>query len=237
MTRPRPDSERFFKNLPESVSARLKTVYSPLIKIGHLNDQIVLSDMAGVIFSSANSVEAVARQIRFADIPCYCVGEATTRLATEHGWQATCMGATSDGLVQTMIDRRVIGPLLHLSGAHARGDIAERLTAAGCQTRRQIVYDQQTQLLSTEACDHLNGEEPVIVPLFSPRTAQCFADQWAATAPVHAIALSAAVAEPIEGLPLASLRIAASPDARSVGLEVEKTVDLVCSLEGDPGPQ
>ena len=64
----------------------------------------------------------------------------------------------------------------------------------------------------------LAGIAPIIVPLFSPRTAQIFvaAAEPITNAPLYVVALSAAVAWALGGLQVARLETAAQPTAEAM---------------------
>lgn len=169
-------------------------------------------------------------------VPAYCVGEVTARAARDAGWDATCVGLDANELVAALTHSRPAAPLLHLRGVHASGDIAGRLSAAGLPTQAQAIYDQQLLTPTPEALDALTGALPIIAPLFSPRTARHFAT-LPATAPLHLLALSEAVAEPLRAMEFRELLIAAQPDAASTAALVETCVNRLARVEAEPGAQ
>ena len=192
MTRPLKASKAFFAQLPPDIRTRFRPVYAPLIEPQPVPVHFRLGAYAGVIFTSSNGV-AFAPQGE--GKPAFCVGTATTEAAKHAGWNATECGANADALVERICDSRPPGPLLHLSGRHTRGDIAQRLTVQGIETHAVAIYDSVLQPLSAEAHTLLSGSECVIIPLFSPRTAAHLSAQ-APTLTKHVpIAFSRAVAE------------------------------------------
>jgi uroporphyrinogen-III synthase len=103
--------------------------------------------------------------------------------------------------------------------------VAARLAALGLPAAEAVVYDQRPQPLTPAARAWLAGARPVIVPLFSPRSAALFAAEAAgAAAPLRIAALSAAVAAAAP--PAALLAVAARPDAAAMS-------DLVDSLSAE----
>lgn len=237
MTRPRPASRRFVAGLPRVLRSRLRIFYAPLIEIALTASRIDPGPARGLIFTSANGVECAARLLPKRDLPCYCVGSATTQAARRAGWQANLSGATADELVRSLVQMRPDGPLLHICGAHTRGDVARRLTRAGVSTEALTVYDQRLVPFADEAQRLLDATDPVIVPLFSPRTARHFADLFKGHAPVYAAALSDAVAAPLRGLGLRAIEMAPRPDSASLIGAVEKLANLASRVEGGPGAQ
>ena len=84
--------------------------------------------------------------------------------------------------------------LAHIRGAHTVGQVADTLRAEGFACADLVAYDQVAVPLSEQARDALAGETPVILPLFSPRTAKLISRYGPFAAPIHAVAISAAVA-------------------------------------------
>ena len=87
------------------------------------------------------------------------------------------------------------GPLLHLRGEHARGDVAKRLSHRGIETSELITYRQVAHPLADEARQAIEGDEPAVLPLFSPRSARLVGSAARPSAALHVIAMSPAVAE------------------------------------------
>ncbi|GAA6202574.1 uroporphyrinogen-III synthase [Aquicoccus sp. SU-CL01552] len=221
MTRPRAASERFVARIAPDLRRRLHVIHSPLIRIVFLPDPVSSGDARGVIFTSANGVAAAQAAGLRPALPAYCVGAATAGAARDAGWTVEMICDTADALVAALIDRRPDAPLLHLRGRHARGDVADRLTAAGVETRAQEVYDQQLIDPSEAARVALDGADPVIAPLFSPRTARHFADTCAGRAPLFLAAISRAAAEPLENMVYRGLIVARRPDGAAMVTAVE----------------
>jgi uroporphyrinogen-III synthase len=126
-------------------------------------------------------------------------------------------------LVSRVLAERPKGPLLHLRGQHARGDVAARLTAGGVGTVERVVYDQRARPLSEEAGAVLGGAAPVVAPVFSPRSAALLAQVGRVVAPLAIAAISPAAAEAAR--PLGALRtvIADHPDGAAM-------IALTCRL-------
>lgn len=221
MTRPRAASERFVARLSPGLRRRLRVIHSPLLEIAFRPGHLTLQGMHGVIFTSANGVAAAQAAALRPTLPAYCVGAATAAAARRARWSVEETCDTADALVDALIARRPPAPLLHLRGRHARGAVAERLTAAGIETRAQEVYDQRLVAPSDDACAALNGPDPVIAPLFSPRTARHFADSCAGSAPLLLAAISRAAAEPLENMAYHALIVASRPDGAAMVAAVE----------------
>lgn len=237
LTRPAEASERFASQLPPDVLARVDLIISPLIRIEPLVQSLDFGPARGLIFTSANGVRVVDGVTEDRLLPSYCVGEKTAATARDAGWNAHALGATADELVAALLRDRPEGPLLHLSGEHTRGDIAARLCAAGLPTAETAVYAQPLQPLDDAAQRALVGKMPVIVPLFSPRTARHFAEQAIGPAPVHAIALSESVAEPLKPKGFSRVDVALRPDAGAMVEAIAACLAGITRVEGARPPQ
>ena len=228
LTRPRAGSEAFLAALRAIVPVP-HVVVSPVIRIVPSGLKPDFSGQAGVILTSANA----ARSIEAANgLPAYCVGQRTTEVASAQGFQARFCGENADALVASLLDLRPPAPLVHLRGDHARGDIAARLTEGGVPTSEAVLYRQEACALTDEARALLDGEGPVILPLFSPRSADIVAGQLRPKAPVDVVAISRAVADHAGALTPRRIIIAATPDQMAVCQEVASLYRKGTPLEG-----
>ncbi len=232
MTRPRAASERFVAQLPTRIRSRVQVIYSPILEIKPLPVQVNDKDVRGLIFTSANAVNAAASMGVDRDLPAYCVGPATTGTAIGAGWQAQMVGQTAEELVAALLKARPDSPLLHLRGEHTRGSVAERLTESGLTVRELPVYQQRLLPLTSEAIAAASGKVPVIAPIFSPRTARQFADIWRGSAPLFVAAISAATAEPLYSLGYQRLKIAKEPTPKKMRKAIKKLVKHALRVEG-----
>jgi uroporphyrinogen-III synthase len=218
MTRPRAAAKAFVAALPDHITSQIAVVYSPLLEIVPLRVDVPLRTSDGVVFTSAN---AVAHGPDGNGRSAYCVGAATTRAATTKGWAAWQCGATAEALVAHLIRTPPPQELIHLSGVHTRGDVAARLTHHGTPTRNIAVYDQLAQALTGPAKILATGAKPLIVPLFSPRSAAQFAEQVPNASAVHAITFSNAVAQSLGQASYGSVTIADTPDVIAMRVAID----------------
>lgn len=221
LTRPREASERFARVL-EARGLRFRAVISPLFSIAVQGPLPDASAMRGLIFTSANGVEAWRALGGRTDLPAWCVGDATAAAARSAGMMAQSAGGTADDLVGWLADSRPPVPLLHLHGTNARGAVADRLTAAGLPCFSAVIYDQPAQPLTPEAGAALAGDAPVVAPVFSPRTGKLLAEQ-PVKAPLLVAAMSEAVAKTLASLHKRELKVARRPES-------EAMTDVVCDL-------
>lgn len=203
LTRPQAQSLRFAESLG------LPCLISPLMAPRFLTP--VVPPHAAVILTSETGAEAAARLV--APTFAFCVGDRTASTARSLGFQASSAAGDAEALIAHILAAPV-SPLLHLRGREARGEIAARLTSAGVPTAEAVAYAQEEQPLSPEALAALHGTAPLILPLFSPRSATLLA-RVVPRAPLTVVAMSAAVAEAARGLDPDPL-IATRPDAAAM---------------------
>ena len=93
------------------------------------------------------------------------------------------------------------------------------------QTLEATVYDQIELPPSIEEGRLLATDGPLLVPLFSPRSARLFAKRAAnAQARLWIAAISAAAAAPLVALTPARLEVAPTPDAAGMMLALDRIV-------------
>lgn len=212
MTRPPKGNARFLALLPDALRAQFNVVESPLIKISPTGEVPLLKDVDHVIFTSQNGVE-VASDLTPDRRPAICVGQRTTERACELGWDAKMAGKDSGEFLQVLLRTPPKGRLLHLRGAESRGAIAKTLQNAGITCGEQVLYAQELQDFSASANGLIQSDMPLIVTLFSPRTARHFAQIMPQRQHLTLIVLSDAVAEPLRCLQCEALHVSKTPNA------------------------
>lgn len=232
LTRPRTEAEAFANALVARFGARLRPIVTPLIAPRYLAPHLPAAGHAAVVFTSAHAVEG-ARRLGL-DLPrrAWCVGRRTAEAATTAGFLAQSADGTVDDLVKAILKAPPDGRILYLRGVDTRGNLLEKLKLSGVDTDVAIVYTQEPQVLTLPALDLLRTDAPVVVPLFSPRTAILFRANLPEDlqARLHIAAMSAAVAGALADLPHSALVIARQPDAPGM-------VDAVGTLLADlPAP-
>lgn len=186
LTRPAPQARQIADVLGKDV----RIVIAPVMAIVSTGITVDLARYRGVILTSANAVTFAPD---LAGFRVYCVGKRTAEAARARGADVALVAQDADDLVARLHGE---GPLVHLRGTHSRGDVAKRLSSAGIETHEVEIYDQKPQPLSPEARALIEGETPVVLPLYSPRSARLLGAALRSVGPnVHAIVLSAAVAE------------------------------------------
>lgn len=185
LTRPAPQSDEIAAALGGSVPV----IVSPVMRIMAADACPDLSVYDGIVLTSAN---ALGFAPALSGKPAWCVGKRTAAAAEEAGADVRLAARDADDLVLRF---NGVGPLIHLRGAHARGQIAERLNAAGIETDEAVIYRQEALDLTPDARAALAGDASVVLPLYSPRSARLVAAQIGKLGPaLVAIAMSDAVA-------------------------------------------
>lgn len=221
MTRPRAAAERFVSALDPRVMGNIDVLFAPLMEIVAFGAVPENTSLAAAIFTSAQAVSFAPDGARRT---AYCVGAQTAAQAQAMGWNVQETVQDADELVAALSVRKNLGPLVHLAGRHRRGDIAERLRLAGAEVEVIELYQQRLLPLSSDARAVLSRETPVIVPLFSPRTASQFATECRVSRAVHILAMSHAVADALGKGAFAEVRIAEVPTADEMRRDVENLV-------------
>lgn len=235
LTRPEASSRRMAGLWAALFDGQVGFCISPLMDIRFDPRLPDLSGIKTLIFTSTNGVAAYVEANGPRSLPCYTVGDATARAAREAGMQTISAGGNADSLVARILEDQATGPMLHLRGAHARGEIAERLSGQGCPVSQAIVYSQHALPLTAQAQSLLAGEKPVILPLFSPRTATLMG-AGPFDAPIYVITISEAVADALL-FEVDHCAIAAQPDFETVTTEIGALLDKAPWRSDPPHPE
>lgn len=219
LTRPLAQSERFADQIGGAV-------ISPLMRPEFLSPPVPAGEFAAIILTSETGAEAAGRiSAAGAVLPkrAFCVGNRTAEAARALGFDAQSAMGAADDLLALINAAAPVGRLLLLRGQDSAGDLERRLISAGKEAVSVIVYHQIAQNLNDEAATLLHGSAPVILPIFSPRSAKLMAAELrrvAATAPICLAALSPAVAEAFD-FPTSLREIALRPDGAAMIRAVE----------------
>lgn len=232
VTRPQAEGEAFAAALTARFGPRVRPVVAPLIAPRFLTPDIPAQDYAAVVFTSVQAVEAARRLGISLPSLAWCVGRKTAEVARAAGFQAKSADGDAHALTKAILSNPPDGRVLYLRGVDTRGKLLEKLNYYGVHTDVAIVYAQDPQPLPQNALALLTSPGDVIVPLFSPRTATLFRKALPpeTRASLRIAVMSAAVAEPLVGLPHAAFARAPQPDAAGMLDAVESL------LAGLPAP-
>lgn len=211
----------------EELGAGPQIILSPLLKIELLPIEQDVSNYQALIFTSENGVRAYVKSQGHAGLPAFCVGERTAKAATDAGLKASSANGSADELVALVQDADLNGPLLHIRGEHTRGNIAQRIDA---QVDEAVAYRQAPVNLTDEAQSGLQGDRVVILPMFSPRTAQLFFKfSTKRSAQLHVVAMSEAVKEIVLGSnppENTTILVADTPDAMAMLHAIKRHIEI-----------
>lgn len=232
LTRPAAQSARFAQVLERQFPG-IAVHHAPLIAPEFLQATFPHREFAAVIFTSETGVEGVRRLMR-GDRPhlprtAFCVGGRTAEAARRAGFEAISAEGDVHALEALIRASAPKGPLLHVRGEDAAGDLVGSLKKAGLETDSLVVYAQRPQPLASTARALLAAPGKVIVPLFSPRTARIFVEacrELPLSAALLVAVISQNAADALADLPVAALQIAATPDAAGMQDAIARIVEV-----------
>lgn len=183
LTRPEGDS---YEIAQEIESLNYHVICEPFLKV--IYDQVTLPDFkgyAGVIFTSANAVRAISKQIINFDIPVFCVGTQTYQTAVQAGFENAynADGAVED-LVTLVREHTSTKPYLYIRGRDVSKDL--KILMTDVQIEEVIAYhtDKVEEISPLTRQVIMRGEMGDIL-FFSKRTAEAFVD-WVKNDPQSA---------------------------------------------------
>jgi uroporphyrinogen-III synthase len=220
LTRPAPQSQRFAAEVQAAFGA-LPVVLSPLMQAEDLHPTLPTDPIRAVILTSETGAEAAGRLNKAgAVLPklAFCVGDRTARAAEAAGFEARSAKGDATALVALIRATIRDGTLLHLCGEDSAGGIAETLTNGGIVTHSAIIYVQKPRPLTAEALALFGQDGPVLVPVFSPRSARLLAQalREPRRAPLWIAAISPAAAEAAAALNPDRMQTAERPDSENM---------------------
>lgn len=221
MTRPKAQGAEFARDLRARFGPELRITDTPLMAPRFFAPNLPEGPFAALILTSQTGVEGYvrlgnARSALPTDV--FCVGTRTAKAARDAQLCPLSVADDAGGLINQIITLQPGGKLLHLRGRETRQDINRRLNLAGIDTVEAIIYAQQPRSLSKTAITILRSAEPVVVPLFSPRSAALFHAEMlrvGGTSPLFIAAMSDEVAGQASAI-ATQIRIAIRPDAAAM---------------------
>lgn len=214
LTRPEAQSRRFAGLFRARFGADWPVVIAPLTEIVWLNPELPARLPDHIVFTSENAVHAFVRLCPNRGATAWCVGPRTQAAAEAAGFATRLGPGDGVGLARMIADFGGVRTILHARPRHVAVDIAEAMNSAGIETVSVVVYDQRQLPFPDSAMRILGRPEPVLVPLFSPRTARlATAAMRNARAPILLAAMSPAVAQAAGGIPVLHAVTATRPEA------------------------
>jgi uroporphyrinogen-III synthase len=235
ITRPEPAAGEFADMLRTKLGETCTICTSPVMQIEVCANLPDLEKIHTLIFTSRHGVEAFAKLTDRRDIPAYTVGEATGDAAQDIGLSVAIGEGDAERLIKQILADQPSPPCLHMRGEHVATPLAEVLTSAGLETHEAMIYFQKPCPFADEVQQLLKRPGPVILPLFSPRSARLVFEQekrseW--QAPLHIVAMSQAVARQVPENRASSVSIATKLDAAAMVQATERVWIKANRLEG-----
>ena len=176
LTRPLEDSKDLimrFKELGHQVS------HLPVITIEKKDyEDPNYNEFKGIIFTSSNAIKNLDISKINKEIFCFCVGNATEKIAKEKGFQNIF---TAEGNVSNL--KEIIlqnfdpknGNLIYVSGELVSYDLEKELKLEGYYVKRIINYSvNSNEKLSDEFVGQLKNSIPEIVFIYSENSARSY---------------------------------------------------------------
>lgn len=223
LTRPAEPARRFLADFRAALGSDLPAVISPLMETRFVD--LPLPEHDNVVFTSETAVRAVMQLGARATALAWCVGPRTEAAAREAGYRTQKGGGTAEELANEIVARRPAGRVFCPMAADQAFDIVAALDSAGIEAFSEVVYVQEPRPPSDEAIALLAGEDPVILPLFSLRSARLAAAAFQGhRAPLWIAALSRQIADAGKDLGAVRIETATAPEARAlIGAIAEMT--------------
>ena len=187
-------------------------VVAPVLEVQPCGEAPDLSGVAALAFTSRNGVRAFAALSPERGLEVFAVGDATAAAAREAGF-ADVDSASGNvvALAQLIAGRKetLKGGVLYLAPEEPAGDLPGALAERGVAVRAQVVYRTAPSGLAAIPAD----VDAVLV--HSPKAARRLAEApglEAAAPSLAAICISAATAEPLQGLGFAEVLVSPAPN-------------------------
>ncbi len=232
ITRPEPSGAAFAKQLQKAIGAKAKVILSPVLQIEPCGELPDLAPICHLVFSSRHGVEAFARLSDRRDISAYAVGDATAQAGRDIGLSMTACGGNVHQMLKRICQDAPKGPFLHVRGEHTTGNLAQDLNRVGLETYEAVIYRQRSLSLTKEAKECLLKKAPVILPLFSPRSARLVLEGAVVKAPLFVAAISQNVADEMPPGLVHDMVVAQDPTAHAMLHTVHCLFDGAKRLEG-----
>ena len=219
VTRPRPAADRFAAEL--RAVTRAPILIAPVTAIAPLGRPVDTRFWKTLVFTSEN---AIGQAIPIKHKLAYCVGDRTAKVAKSAGFNPISAEGDAEALIAKILEDEPRPPILHLRGEESTGDIAGRLVEAGIQADEKVVYGQREMPLPPPLLMALAQIPELVVPVFSPRSAERLAKELEDHPRLTVVAISQAAANAWSGQ-AERIVIAQSPDADAVRDAVTAIVD------------
>ena len=224
VTRPEPDATTLCRELEYRGHRGIR---APVMTVRFADMSDPLPDrVQALAFTSANGVRAFDRLFDRRDVPVLAVGKATAEAAEAAGFHDVAVAGGNVERLAALAASRLVpdaGPIVHVRGKAAAGDLAGQLAQSGFDVRPIVLYAAvPADSMPDAAVRALRNCQSDGVLFFSPRTATLF-DSLATAADLHdalsmqtAVCLSEAVADRLQADRWGEVRVATTPTMHSL---------------------
>ena len=162
-----------FKSLGHVVS------HIPVISIQKIiYESLDFSLFKGIIFTSSNAIKFLDTQKIDKKIKCFCVGNATEKVAKMKGFQNIYVaGGNVENLKEIILQNFGVsdGNLIYVTGQIISSDLDKKLISQGYHLKRIINYKAiEQEKFNNDEIEKLKDKIPDIVYVYSQNSAQSF---------------------------------------------------------------
>ena len=162
-----------FKSLGHMVS------HIPVISIQKIiYESLDFSLFKGIIFTSSNAIKFLDTQKIDKKIKCFCVGNATEKVAKMKGFQNIYVaGGNVENLKEIIFQNFGVsdGNLIYVTGQIISSDLDKKLISQGYHLKRIINYKAiEQEKFNNDEIEKLKDKIPDIVYVYSQNSAQSF---------------------------------------------------------------
>ena len=226
LTRPEEASRRFLAAVEKGLGGPVAHIHSPSIEIVQVPHGKIPDKTGAIILTSEQAARRARAAGARADMTAWCVGDRTAVAAREEGFEAISAGGDVETLIAAVLAARPDALLVHIRGEQTTGDVSSRLTEAGLPTVDLVVYRQAECEPKPELLEALTGCEPLVVPLFSPRSAESFLRRIDAAGGLRVVAMSDAVANVAAATGAKDILVAERPDLEAMALATCRRISM-----------
>jgi uroporphyrinogen-III synthase len=224
ITRPRDEADQLAASL---TALGYRTLVEPMLRVAEL--PVAIPDLGAydaLAFTSANGVRIFAGKSAERNLPAFAVGVRTAEALRAAGFADVRTAEGGDAVALARLIREAPpaqSHILHVTGTAVARDLGELLHRTGRSVERLMVYrTDPASALSADLVAALYACTIGYVLFYSPRTAATFgtlvsehglADMIRS---FTALCLSSQIAAKAQGLPWASIAVAARPTSESL---------------------
>lgn len=213
LTRPEGGNERFCLNI-EHLLGQCEILDNPLQKIEFLETLIEVKEESILIFTSINGLRA-SEKYNLRNKKCFVVGENTRKIATSAGYEVLASSSDQENLLKLIKLKNPTESMVHIRGKHTAGNLCDSLKNNDFSCFEITGYNQQPLKIKKQIFHKVKSGRPVILPIFSPRSAKLLLNELDLTG-FHVAAMSEAVSKELGSVDLADLVISEKPDLISM---------------------